>query len=130
MPYMMMKHDVDPKQKLLDDLGDISELEIFNNQILLAVYIRPQQTRSGLHLASQTTDEDRYQSKVGLLVKSGNAAFKDDTDTWFKDIEINEKDWILFRPSDGWSITINGVLCRMLEDVSTKGRIPHPDMAY
>jgi co-chaperonin GroES (HSP10) len=130
MPYMMMKHDVDPKQKLLDDLGDISELEIFNNQILLAVYIRPQQTRSGLHLASQTTDEDRYQSKVGLLVKSGNAAFKDDTDTWFKDIEINEEDWILFRPSDGWSITINGVLCRMLEDVSTKGRIPHPDMAY
>jgi len=115
---------------LLDDLGDISELEIFNNQILLAVYIRPQQTRSGLHLASQTTDEDRYQSKVGLLVKSGNAAFKDDTDTWFKDIEINEEDWILFRPSDGWSITINGVLCRMLEDVSTKGRIPHPDMAY
>ena len=130
MPYMMMKHDVDPKQKLLDDLGDISELEIFNNQILLAVYIRPQQTRSGLHLASQTTDEDRYQSKVGLLVKSGNAAFKDDTDTWFKDIEINEEDWILFRPYDGWSITINGVLCRMLEDVSTKGRIPHPDMAY
>lgn len=130
MPYMVMKHDVDPKQKLLDDLGDISELEIFNNQILLAVYIRPQQTRSGLHLASQTTDEDRYQSKVGLLVKSGNAAFKDDTDTWFKDIEINEEDWILFRPSDGWSITINGVLCRMLEDVSTKGRIPHPDMAY
>jgi len=130
MPYMVMEHDVDPKQKLLNDLGDISELEIFNNQILLAVYIRPQRTKSGILLPHETTDEDRYQSKVGLLVKAGNSAFEDDTDTWFKDVEINDHDWLIFRPSDGWSITINGVLCRILEDVATKGRVPNPDMAY
>ena len=41
MPFMIMDHAVDPKQKLLEDLGDLSTVEIFNNQILVAVYIRP-----------------------------------------------------------------------------------------
>ena len=35
MPAMLMEHDVDPKQKLLQDLGDLSNIEIFNNQICL-----------------------------------------------------------------------------------------------
>lgn len=39
MPYAPMMHDVDPKQKILDEIGDISKFEVFNNQILVAVYI-------------------------------------------------------------------------------------------
>jgi hypothetical protein len=35
MPFMIMEHATDPKQKLLDDIGDISAFEIFNNQILI-----------------------------------------------------------------------------------------------
>ena len=48
MPPMIMQHEVDPADKLKKELGDLSKVEIFNNQILVAVYIRPQKTKSGI----------------------------------------------------------------------------------
>ncbi len=70
MPFMLMEHEVDPKEKLLKDLGDLSEVEIFNNQLLVAVYLRPEKTKSGFYLPDQNRAEDQFQSKVGLLVKT------------------------------------------------------------
>lgn len=130
MPFMIMEHEDDPAAKLKEELGDLSTVEVFNNQMLVAVYIRPQKTKSGIILTDKTTEEDRYQSKVGLVIKKGPMAFEDATGQWFGDIEINEGDWIIFRPSDGWSITVNGVLCRMIDDVNIRGRIDHPDRVW
>jgi co-chaperonin GroES (HSP10) len=130
MPFMLMEHETDPRAKLKEELGDLSSVEIFNNQILCAVYIRPQKTKSGLYLSDKTTDEDRYQSKVGLIVKMGPQAFVDETNSWFAENEASVDDWIVFRPSDGWSITVNGVLCRILDDTSVRGRIQHPDSVW
>jgi co-chaperonin GroES (HSP10) len=129
MPHMMMSHEEDPKNKLLDELGDLSEIELFHNQVLLAVYIRPQKTKSGLYLTDKHTDEDRYQSKVGLLVKTGPQAFEQDGN-WFSGLDFKDHDWLVFRPSDGWSITVNGVLCRIFDDINIRGRIPHPDAVW
>jgi len=130
MPHMLMDHEIDPKEKLLNELGDLSQIEIFNNKLLVAVYIRPEKAKSGLYIPDQNREEDKFQSKVGLLVKKGNAAFEDDTGAWFKDIEINMHDWLIVRPSDAWSITVNGVLCRIVEDALVQGRVPHPDAAW
>ena len=110
MPFMRMEHEADPAENLKAELGDVSSVEVFNNQILVAVYIRPQKTKSGIILTSQTTDEDRYQSKVGLVIKKGPQAFQDSSGEWFNGVKIEEGDWIVFRPSDGWSITVNNVL--------------------
>ena len=126
MPHMPMSHEEDPKEKLLEQLGDISNVELFNNQVLLAVYLRPEKTKSGLILTQGHLDEDRYQSKVGLLIKRGPLAFEQDGN-WFSGATFNDHDWLIFRPSDGWSITVNGVLCRIFADISIKGRDPHPD---
>jgi co-chaperonin GroES (HSP10) len=124
-----MSHEEDPKQKLLEQLGDISDIELFHNQVLLAVYLRPEKTKSGLILTANHLDEDRYQSKVGLLIKRGPLAFEQDGN-WFTGMTFNDHDWLIFRPSDGWSITVNGVLCRIFDDISIKGRAPHPDSVY
>ena len=124
-----MSHEEDPKQKLLDQLGDISDIELFHNQVLLAVYLRPEKTKSGLILTADHLDEDRYQSKVGMLIKRGPLAFEQDGN-WFTGMTFNDLDWLIFRPSDGWSITVNGVLCRIFDDISIKGRAPHPDSVY
>ena len=126
---MPMSHEEDPKQKLLDQLGDISQIELFHNQVLLAVYLRPEKTKSGLILTADHLDEDRYQSKVGLLVKRGPLAFEQDGN-WFTGMTFQDHEWLIFRPSDGWSITVNGVLCRIFDDISIKGRAPHPDSVY
>jgi len=129
MPHMPMMHEKDPKEAILEDLGDISKVELFHNQVLLAVYIRPTKTKSGLILTDNHVDEDRYQSKVGLLVKRGPMAFEQD-DNWFSNLTFNDHDWLVFRPSDGWSITVNGVLCRIFDDINIKGRVDHPDAVY
>lgn len=132
MPQFEMAHDIDPAEDLLKRLGDLSGVELFQNQVLVAVYIRPKKTKSGLYLSDSTVDEDRYQSKVGLLVKAGPSAFVDDADTRYFDgmkFEIG-KDWLVFRPSDGWNITVNNVLCRILVDTSVRGRTKNVDMIY
>jgi co-chaperonin GroES (HSP10) len=130
MPFMIMEHATDPKQKLLDDIGDISAFEIFNNQILIAIYVRPQKTKSGILLPDQMRDEDKIQGKVGLVVKKGPAAFVDETSEWFKDITVNEGDWVVIRPSDGWAITVNNVLCRIVDDTAVRGKVDAPDRVW
>lgn len=130
MPFMIMDHAVDPKQKLLEDLGDLSTVEIFNNQLLVAVYIRPNKTKSGIYLSDQSREEDKVQGKVGLVVKKGPSAFVDDGNEWFKDISVEVNDWVVFRPSDGWSITVNNVLCRMIDDTAIRGKVDVPDRVW
>ena len=130
MPHMLMTHEVDPKEKILEEIGDIRGLDIYQNQILCAVYVRPEKTKSGLYLTDANRDEDKIQGKVGLLVKLGPIAFDDTSGQWFQGVDVDLNDWIVFRPSDGWSVTVNGVLCRMIEDVNVRGKIPHPDMVW
>jgi co-chaperonin GroES (HSP10) len=128
--HIEMKHSEDPKKDLLDELGSLKDVEIFHNQILVAVYIRPEMTKGGILLSEKATSEDRYQSKVGLVVRMGPEAFVDDSQKWFRNFKVGLHDWIVYRPSDGWTVTVNGVLCRILDDTHVKGRIPHPDQVW
>lgn len=130
MPYMLMDHDVDPAEKLIEEIGDLSTIKLFNNQILVGVYIRPEKMKSGLLLPNQTTEEDRFQSKVGLLLKMGPSAFEPNDEGWFKGETFNLHDWLVFRPADGWSITVHGVLCRILIDTQVKMRPQIPDEVW
>lgn len=125
-----MDHEVDPREKIIKELGDLSKIELFNNQVLCAVYIRPTKTKSGIYLSDNTVAEDRFQGKVGLLVGMGPSAFQDDSGQWFDQTAFNLHDWLVFRPSDGWNITINGILCRILSDTQIKMRISAPDVAW
>ena len=130
MPHMIMQHDVDPAESIKNEIGDTSSFQLFRNQVLVAVYIRPQKTKSGIYLTDKTTDEDRYQSKVGLVIKKGPTAFVDETGQWFDGVSIAESEWVVFRPSDGWSITVNNVLCRIIDDVNIRGKVTHPDHVW
>ena len=130
MPYMRMEHDIDPAETIRKEMGDISDIEIFHNQVLVAVYIRPEKTKSGLYLSAQTREEDNDQGKVGLVIKEGADAFVDESGKWFKGVNLDVGNWIYFRPSDGWQITVHGQLCRILDDTDVRGRIPQPDTVW
>lgn len=129
MAYVM-KHTVDPREAILKEVGDLSSVEIFNNQILVAIYIRPEKTSGGIILANQTRDEDKWQGKMGLVLKKGPSAFIDESQNWFNGIDVAVGDWVFFRPSDGWGLEVNGVLCRLLDDTVIRGRTPSPDMIW
>ena len=130
MPHMVMAHDTDPKQAIINEIGDISGLTVLNNEVLVGVYLRPEKTKSGIYLTDQNRDEDRYQSKVGLVLKQGPDAFVDETHTYFKGANMGVGDWVWFRPSDGFSITVNKVLCRVFKDTDIRGTVPHPDFVW
>lgn len=130
MPQMAMKHEVDPKRELLEKLGDISGVDVFNNAVLVAIYVRPNRTKSGIYLTDKYTDEDRIQGKAGLIIKKGPEAFVDDTEKWFFGANINEGDWVIFRPSDGWAINVNGIACRLIDDVAIRGKVDQPDRVW
>jgi co-chaperonin GroES (HSP10) len=130
MPPMKMEHVHDPVQELVDAVGSLKDFELFNMQVLVAIYLRPQKTKSGIYLTDKTVEEDRYQGKVGLILKTGPSAFVDETGKWFDGETIGVGDWVVFRPSDGWALSVNGQPCRILDDLSIKARIKQPDVVW
>jgi co-chaperonin GroES (HSP10) len=123
-----MIHAVDPRNELIESIGDISGIKIYNNWILVAVYKRPEKTAGGIILTDNTRKEDEYQGKVGLVLKKGPIAFVDDEKTSFNGQDVELGEWIAFRVSDGWSLEVNGVMCRMLQDTQIRMSIPSPDV--
>ena len=75
-------------------------------------------------------ERDDGPGKVGLVVKMGPTAFDDPESKWFQGVNISLHDWIVFRPAEGWQLTVNNVLCRIVDDVNVRGTIPHPDMIW
>lgn len=131
MQALKMQHDTDPRADLLAAVGDLSELEdLFHNEILVAVYKRPEKTKGGIMLPDQVRKEDDYQGKVGLVLRKGPLAFVDDSRNSFAGLNVKEGDWIVFRPSDGWQLIVNKGLCRMLQDIHVKARITRPDFVF
>ena len=130
MPPALMSHIEDPANEIRKRIGDISKIEVLHNQILVGVYIRPEKTKGGILLTPQTRDEDRYQGKAGLGLKKGPLAFVDDDNNKFHGQNVDVGDWVFYRVSDGFPLVLNGTLCRLLEEVHVKGKIPSPDVVF
>lgn len=130
MPSALMKHEIDPATELWNKIGDLSHIDVFNSEVLLAIYQRPEKTRGGIIMTAQSRDEDIYQGKSGLVVKKGPLAFQSTESVDFAGQDVEVGQWIAIRPTDGWAIKVNGVECRLVTDVNIKLRIPAPDMVY
>jgi len=131
---LRMEHDHDPRKELEARVGKVDHLTLYNNQILVAIYERPEKTKGGLYLPDSVRKEDLYQGKVGLVLKKGPLAFVDDARNDFRGQNVEVGDWIAYRVQDGWSLVINGpggaVACRMLEDVQVRLGLGSPDDVY
>lgn len=144
MPVFAFSHTEDPKGKIFRKVGNLDNVDVFNSQVLVGVYQRPEEakTKSGLLVTHLTTGEDRFQSKVGVILKMGPSAFRDERGVWFKDQEMQVGDWVVYRASDGWSLGLpvdvpetgdertKGFLCKLMDDTAIRMRIPHPDAIY
>lgn len=138
MPAVAMLHETDPREAVLNKVGTLEGIEVFGNDILVAIYKRPEKTKSGLILTANTLNEDVHQGKVGLVLKMGPTSYLDDEGNKFRDIK--EGDWVVFRPSDGWRVTLNTlqgtyskddtVDCRIVSDVAIRSRVSDPDLVY
>jgi co-chaperonin GroES (HSP10) len=137
MPAIAMAHDVDPRQAILDKVGDLSGVDVFGSDVLVALYIRPEKTKGGIILADATRQEDLWQGKCGLILKMGSTAFRDEDGNKFRDIDVG--DFVVFRPSDGWPVQFSSaqavtskdaVPCRVVNDIHIRLRVSTPDAIY
>ena|SRR5258706_3584401 len=116
----------DPQQALLDAVGDLSNHEVFHNRILVAIFVRPEKTAGGIIRPGGNVQEDEYQGKVGLVIKKGPTAFLDTDDEDFLGQNVEVGNWVVFRASDGWQLTIRDTACRMLTDRTIQMRVKNP----
>lgn len=130
MPHVVMFHERDPREVLLEKIGDISKEEIAPTQLLVAIYEPPKKTASGIHITDPTASQYQYQGKVALVLKMGSNVFVDDHIVQFHGFSCEVGDWIVFRPADGWPVSINKCPCRMIDDHLVKLKVSHPDVAY
>lgn len=119
----------DPKQVLLKVLGK-HDTEVFHSQVLVAGYVRPARTKSGLWLTDKTIEEDRYQGNIGMVIALGPGAFKDDTIAQFHGKKLAVGDWVMYVPADGISLFIKEVPCRLFSDTRVLMRVTDPEIYY
>ena len=129
MPAIAMKHDEDPATKILRELGNIDHIEVFNDRVLVAIYERPEKTKGGLLLTTQTRKEDQFQGKVCLVLKVGPMVNIGDKHN-LRGGALQPGDWLAVKSSDGWQITINNTLCKLLAEETIHMRIPESDIVW
>jgi co-chaperonin GroES (HSP10) len=131
MAVIQMRHDVEPQKKLLEELGDISGIELFNDRVLVAIYRHEGVTKGGIITTPKTHDESDYQGKVGLVVKLGPlVSVKDEV----RGGSIKIGDWVAVNASSGLSMHAGNhgskAMLRMLPESEIHMRVKSPDMIW
>lgn len=120
----------DPKKAIVNEVGDLTDITVFNNLILVGTYIENEKTSGGIIKITKTIEESRYQGKLGLVLKKGPQAFVDDASVKFHGQDVKIGDWVLFRYADAWEIFIRGVSVRMIYDTDVKAVVRDPSLIF
>jgi len=120
----------DKRRGIIDAVGDLSEVEVLTDLVLVGTYIRDEKRASGLILPQENLKEDEFQGKVGLVLKKGPLASGD----WEEGDEIGQNaklhSWVVFAIKDTWPLQINGVACRVVPYDKLRMRIADPKMVF
>ncbi len=130
----------DAKTVLVDAIGadNIENFEPFHNLILIATYVRSDTTKGGIIIGGdRTRAEDRFQGKIGMVLKVGPTAFKDDRMVSFGGVTVKPGDWIMYRASDADEFffvdeksALDGSSCRLIQDTLVKARVADPESIF
>lgn len=133
MSVTLMQHDVDPATKLLDELGDISGIEVFNDRVLVAIYRHEGKTRGGILTPIVTHTESDYQGKAGLVLKVGPCVNPEGRDR-VRGADVTPGDWVIVNPSSGLSMHAgkhgSKAMLRMLPESEIHMRVSQPDLIW
>jgi len=129
----------DPKQVILEAVGDLAGVEVLSDLVLVGTYpestILKSITRNDgstfqLLKNDDQVKEAQYQSKVGLVLKTGPLAYAD----WEEGDEIGKNaaphTWVTIHVGDGWPLQINGTPCRLVPYEKIRLRVKDPSIIY
>ena len=117
-----------PKQAIIDFIGDLSGFEVMADRVLVGIFMRPEKTAGGIIRPTANKEEDVWQGKVGLVLKWGPTAFMNPEtgDLYEQRVEVGE--WGVFKVGDGWQLEVNKMPCRMIKDTNLIAKIKDPMM--
>ncbi len=119
------------KDGIINSFGEaLDGIEVMGNQVLVGIYIPPAMTKGGIIRPHENRDESKHQGKAFLVLKKGPLAFVDGGNTSFRGQTVEEGDWVVGRISDGWPLRLNGVECRIYDDIHIKLKVQDPDKVY
>lgn len=122
------------KQKILAEVKEIAELEdlVFLDRVLVAKWM-PEKSGSIIN-PDQMHRENKWQGKIGLVIKLGPAAFQDDDQAGsFYGAKCEVGDWVWFSIQDAGAADFRPVgsfekyPCFLLRDKDIIGKVPRPD---
>lgn len=116
------------KQLLKDPLN--AELKVLHSQVLVMGYVPPSISKGGIILTDKSTEEERFQGNVGLVVALGGGAFKDDNIAQFNGDSLQIGDWVMYVAADGISMFIREVPCRLFSDTRILMKVTSPEIYY
>ena len=130
----------DARTVLVDAIGkdNIENFEPFHNLVLVATYVRSDITKGGIIIGGdRTRAEDRFQGKIGLVLKVGPTAFKDDKTVTFGGVIVKPGDWVMYRTSDAEEFgfvdeksPLDFTSARLIQDTLIKGRVTDPERIF
>lgn len=103
------------KSEILGAVGDISDIEIFGSQVLVAPYIRPGKTRGGVIVPGDAAKEDTWQGKVGLILKVGPTAFASAKPESYGGRIPGVGDWVFHDVKDCFQMHLKGAGAKRAE---------------
>lgn len=115
----------DPKKAITDLVGDLSGVEIIGDMVLVGTFFRPEKTSGGIIRPDTNKQEDAWQGKVGLVLKLGPDAFRQDTGELYEQ-HAKPGEWVVYKVGDGWDVYINSYPCRLLRDVAIRLKVSDP----
>jgi len=123
----------DPKQAILDTVGDLAGIHLMGDTVLIGTYIRPEKTSGGIYRPANNVQEDVFQGKVGLLVRLGPDAFEDTEDYTFNFGDAGKPkvgDWVVYKVGDAWPLSVRGLPCRYIRDIGIRMKIDDPSLIF
>lgn len=133
MKALKMVHDQDPKSLLASAVAPyLDGITVPPYRFICAVYKRPEKTAGGIFLPETAgpRKEDRYQGKVGLILKMGAHCFEDDSSHKWGDERPKVGDWIVWNVGDTWSFVLGETDCRWLSEDDWRLTTTNPDWFY
>jgi len=126
----------DPRKALYEAVGNIDDIYVLRNQVLVATYIGPEKSSGGIIMPDSALSEFRWQGKGFLVLSLGPTAFKYDGSYPWEGQAPKPGDWVIARPSDGVEMFIGpagaseGISCRIFDDSCIWARVADPSCIY
>lgn len=120
----------DPKKGILAAIGDLSGMDVAADLVLIGTFIRPEKTAGGVIRPKENIQEDEFQGKSGLVLKTGPIAYADWEDPAERGQMAEVGAWAVFAIKDGWPVQINGVACRFVPYDKIRANVVNPAMVF